>query len=114
MSPTRWFGRDPALVLQGIGAFLTLLVGFRFPHLSDHVAAAIMAFISAAAAAWTAAYVKPIAPTLFAGVITAGAALASAFGLHNSQAHVAAITAFVAVFMAILTRPQQTYLDPTR
>lgn len=112
MTTQRWFGREPALVLQTITAFLTLLVGFELPGLNDTLAAAIMAVLTAGAAAWTALHVRPIAPTVFGGLIAAGSALVSTIWLHASQAHTAALTAFVAVLVALLTRPQQDYQDP--
>lgn len=108
----RWFGRDPALVLQAIAALLALVVGFKLPGLSDVQAGAIMAVLTAGAAAWTAFYVRPLAPTIFGGLISAGTALVAAYGFHAAQAHTAALTAAVAMLVAMVTRPQQDYQDP--
>lgn len=112
MGKQRWFGREPALVLQSIAALLALLIGFQMPGLNDVVAAAIMAVLTAAAAAWTALHVRPLAPTLFGGLIIAAVTLLSVLGLHISQQQTGSVTAFVAVLIAMLTRPQQDYLDP--
>jgi hypothetical protein len=106
----RWFGREPALWIQAIGAVLSLLVALGLPGLNDAVAAAIVALLVAGAAAYTALHVTPVAPTVFAGVIGAGATLLAALGLHATQAQVGAVAAATAAVMAILTRPQQSPL----
>ena len=112
MNDSRWFGREPALVLQAIAAALTLLIGFGVPGLNDNLAGAIMAFLTAAAAVWTALHVRPVAPTIFSGLIAAATALVSTFWVDITQAQTALITSFVAVLVTLITRPQQTYLDP--
>lgn len=104
----KWFGRDPALVIQGIGALLTLLVVFRAPGWDDHLVASITALLAAVATAWTALNVRPIAPTVFNGVVVVLATLVSSYWGHLSQTQVGAITLTLTAFMAILTRAQQS------
>jgi hypothetical protein len=112
MTGQKWFGREPALVLQTIAAALALLIGFSLPHLNDTLAAALMALLTAAAAAWTALHVRPIAPSIFGGLIAAGAVLVAQLGLHITQAQTGAVAALVAAVVALLTRSQQDYQDP--
>lgn len=114
MDSPKWFGREPALVIQSLGALLSLLVVFGVPGWNDHLVAAITAFVAAVAAAWTAWHVQPVAPSIFAGVITAGATLLASFGWHLSQGQTGAVTVAAAAAMAILTRPQQTPIPTDR
>lgn len=107
MAQSKWFGREPALVIQGIGALLATAVVFGLPGLNDGLVAAITALLTAGAAAWTALHVQPIAPTVFGGLFGAGATLLAALGFHLSQQQTGAVTLATAALMAILTRPQQ-------
>lgn len=108
MSDDRWFGREPALVIQSIAAVLALLVGFGVPWMNDGLAAAITAVLTAGAAAWIALHVRPIAPAVFTGVITTGATLLSAVGFDLSQSQVALVTTAVVAIMAMWTRQSVT------
>lgn len=105
---SKWFGREPSLVINGIGAVLTLLVVFGLPGWNDALVAAITAALTAGAAWWTAWHVRPWPPSLFSGIVGAGFTLLASFGLHFSQAQTGAVTLAVAGLMAILTRAQQT------
>lgn len=105
---SKWFGREPALVIQTIAALLALFVGFGVPGLNDGLVAAITALLTAAAAAWTAYHVRPIAPAVFTGVITTGATLLAAFGVDLSQSQVSLVTAAAATVMGLLMRAQVT------
>lgn len=107
MAQSKWFGREPALVIQTIGAVAAVLVGFGV-SLDDGTVAAITAVVAAAAAAWTALHVRPVAPAVFTGVITTGATLAAAFGFDLSQEQVGLICAAAMTGMAMLTRAQVT------
>lgn len=102
-----WFGREPALVIQGVSAILAMLVGFGVPGLDDGLVAAIAAVLTAGATAYTALHVRPIAPTVFGGLIAALATLGAAFGLDWDQQQVALVTLSVQSVVALLTRPQQ-------
>lgn len=86
------FGREPALVLGFIGAVLTFLVSLNISFLDAGAAAAILAVITALV---TAAVTRPIAPALFAGIITAAAALGAEYGLDVSDGTVAAASALL-------------------
>lgn len=108
----RWFGREPALIIQGVAVILTMLIAFGVPGLNDGLVAAITAVLVAGAAAYTALHVRPIAPSVFAAVIGAAATLLASLGYHLSQQQTGAVTATVAVLMAILTRQQQTPIIP--
>lgn len=105
---SKWFGREPALVIQTIAALLTLLVGFGIPGLNDGLVATITALFTAGAAAWTAWHVRPVAPALFTGLITTGATLLAAFGVDLSQQQVSLVTVTATAVMALLLRAQVT------
>lgn len=111
MPDQKWFGREPALVIQTIAAILTLAIGFGVPGLNDGLAAAITAVLTAGAATWVALHVRPIAPTVFTGFITAAATLAAAFGLDLSQQQVGLVAVAATALMAMLTRAQVTPVD---
>jgi hypothetical protein len=111
MPEQKWFGREPALVIQAISALLALAVAFGVPGLNDGLAAAITAAITAAAAAWVALHVQPIAPTVFTGLITSLATLAAGFGLDLSQQQVGLVALAATALMAMLTRAQVTPKD---
>lgn len=104
----KWFGREPALVIQATAAILAVGAGLGLPGISDGVIAAGTAFLTAAAAAYTALHVRPVAPAVFTGVITTGATLAAAFGLDLAQGQVGLISAASLAIMAMLTRQQVT------
>lgn len=102
-----WFGREPALIIQGVSAVLAMLVGFGVPGLDDGLVAAIAAVLTALAGVVTALYVRPIQPTLFGSLIAALATLAAAFGLDLAQQQVSLVTLAAQALVALLTRPQQ-------
>jgi hypothetical protein len=108
MVQPKWFGREPALVIQTISALLALAVAFGIPGLNDGVAAAITATLTAGAGAWVAWHVRPVAPTVFTGFITAAATLAAAFGLDLTQQQVGLVAVAATAVMAMLTRAQVT------
>lgn len=98
--------REPTLIVAVIGALLTWLVSFNFDFLNAGQAAAITTLITAAVIAAT---TRPIAPALFTGAISAGAALVAEYGLHFTDAQVGGLSALVlAVFAAFGVRPQVT------
>lgn len=107
----RWFGREPALIIQAVGAVLTLLVAFQLPHLTVATAAYITAALTALASTITGLYVRPWQPSVFGGLIGATATLLAAFGWHFSQQQVGSFTVLVALLMALVTRAQQTPSD---
>ena len=104
---SKWFGREPAVWIQGLTALLTIAVVFGFPGLNDAVVAAITAVFTAAAAAWTALHVTPVAPTLWGGLVGTVFTLLASFGLHATQQQTGAVTLGAVALMVILTRPQQ-------
>ncbi|WP_433368337.1 hypothetical protein ACQPZX_41365 [Actinoplanes sp. CA-142083] len=100
------FGREPALVISAVGAVVTLLVSLNLDWLSAGAGAAVIAFLTAVVIAAT---TRPIAPALFTAVVSAGAALFAQYGLHVSDAVVAAISGVVLVGFALFgIRPQVT------
>lgn len=100
--------REPALWIGALGAILSLLVGFGVPGLSDGLAVAITAFVTAGVAAWTAAHTTPVLPTLFSGVISTGAVLAAALGWHLTQHQVSLTAAAMATIVSLIARAQIT------
>ena len=94
------------LITAAISAGLDWLVGFGFHGLSATSAAAIMAVITAVGTLVAAFATRPIAPSAFAGLIAAVAALGSAYGMHFSRQGVGFFTVFVLAVVAAVTRGQ--------
>lgn len=114
MANDKWFGREPALYIQTLGALLAVAVGFAVPGLNDTMAAVIMGIATAAAGVWTAFHVKPVAPTVFTSLIIAGAALFVELGTQVSQQQVALIVAAATTVMTLILRAQITPADDPR
>lgn len=98
-------GREPALIIAAISAGLSLLVTFNV-GLSGEQAGALVAVISGALAAVTAAMTRPIAPSAFTGLVAAAVALLSAYGFNVAPETVGALNAVVLAVLALLTRGQ--------
>lgn len=102
----RIFGREPALIIGAVGSVLTVLAALNLPWLSAGAAAAITALATAGITAWA---TRPVAPALYVGVVTAGAALVAEYGFHVSDGVIAALSgAVVAGFALFGVRPQVT------
>ncbi|WP_412079054.1 hypothetical protein ACLF6K_37555 [Streptomyces xanthophaeus] len=101
----RIFGREPALVIAAVSAGLSLLVTFNV-GLSGEQAGALVAVISGALAAVTAAMTRPIAPSAFTGLVAASVALLAAYGFNVSPETVGALNAVVLAVLGLLTRGQ--------
>lgn len=100
----RIWGREPALVISGVGAVLTVLAALNLSWLSAGAAAAITSLVSAGVVAAT---TRPLAPALFTGLVSAAAALFAQYGLHLEDKLIAAISAAVLVGFALFgIRPQ--------
>jgi hypothetical protein len=100
------FGREPALIISAIGAVVTLLVSLNIPGFSAGAGAALITFATAVVIAVA---TRPIAPALFTGAVTAGAALVAEYGLHVSDNVVVAISGVILVGFAFFgIRPQVT------
>ena len=103
----RVFGREPALIIAAIAGALNLGVTFKL-GISNEQAGAIVAVITAAAGVLTAMATRPIAPAAFKTLVTAGAALLSAYGFHLSPEQTGTVTTLVLAVLAMLTRAQVT------
>lgn len=101
----RIFGREPALIVAALSAGLSLLVTFNV-GLSGEQAGAIVAVISGALAAVTAAMTRPIAPSAFTGLVAAAVALLAAYGFSVAPETVGALNAVVLAVLALVTRGQ--------
>lgn len=102
-------GREPAVLITAATSLLALFVAFGLDGLSAKQAGAIEALLAAAATAWIASKVRPVAPTIFVGLITTGATLAAAYGYELTQTQVGSITAAsIALMTALVIRPQST------
>lgn len=100
------FGREPALVISGIGAVVTLLVSLNIPGLSAGAGAALTTLATAVVIAIT---TRPVAPALYTAVVTAGAALVAEYGFQVSDEVVASISGVMLVGFALAgIRPQVT------
>lgn len=103
------FGREPALWIGVVGAFLTFLAGLNLPGLNAGQSAAITALVSGVIMAVT---TRPVAPGLFTGVVGALAALGAEYGLNVPDTTVAAASALVVAVFALLARGQVSPAAP--
>jgi hypothetical protein len=99
-------GREPALWLAVIGAVVTWAVSLGLDWLNAGQATAIITAVTAAVIALT---TRPIAPALFVGAVSAGAALFAQYGLDWSRASVTGLGAILLTGFALFgIRPQAT------
>lgn len=102
----RIFGREPALWLAAIQAFLALLVGFSFDWLSADQAALWMVAINAVFGVITAFLTRPIAPTVFSHLLAAVVGLVSAYGLDLNQELVAGLNGLIITVVMLISRAE--------
>lgn len=102
------FGREPAAVIAAVGSIITVAAALNMPWLSAGQAAALTAVVAAVILVVT---TRPVAPGLVTGVVAAGAALFTEYGLHFSDALVGALTAAVLAVFALITREQVSPQD---
>lgn len=100
----RILGREPALWLAGIQAFIAFLVGFQFSWLSAGQAAVWMAVVNAIFGTITAIMTRPVAPTLFTHLLAVLATLLAAYGLHLSQELVAGLNGLIVAIVMLVVR----------
>ena len=106
MTQIRLFGREPALVVSLIGAVLSWIATLGIERFDAGQSTALIALISSLVIAAT---TRPYAPALFVGVVSAGAALAAAYGLHWSEEAVTGLGSMVLAGFALFgIRPQVT------
>lgn len=99
------FTREPAVYVGFIGAVLTALVGLNLPGLNAGQSTAIVAVLTAIVLAVT---TRPIGPAVFTGLITAGVALFTEYGVNVPESWVTAITSITLALFAFLARAQVT------
>lgn len=106
------FGREPAAWLNAASAFVALLVGLGAFGLTETKGQALIAVISAGTSVWLAFAVRPLVPTLFTGLTTAGFAALAAFNVISvSSKTVGLAVAFAEMAMTVLVvRPTSTPL----
>lgn len=107
-SPTssfKFFGEEPAVILAVISAALSLLVTLGI-GLKANEAAGWVAVVSAAFAIVTAWRTRPIAPSLFTGLVQVVAALLAAYHFNLSAGTVGGINVLVVAILTLLTRGQ--------
>jgi hypothetical protein len=102
------FGREPALWINTLAAALSMFVSFGVPGMDDGRATAIVACVTAGASAWQAFHTRPVAPTLFNGVISTAAVLVAGFGLDLSQQQVGLVQAMAMTVLTLIARGQIT------
>lgn len=112
MTP-KLFGREPALWIAALQALLMLLFTLGVPGIDGGLAGAVSLVLTAAATAWTALSVRPVAPSIFTGLIVALVQLVARWGVDLSDVQVGSITAFVMLLVTLIFRAQVTPLsDP--
>jgi len=108
MPDRKWFGREPALIIQGVATLLGAAIAFGAPGLNDTLAAAIVGALTAFAAFWTAVHVQPVAPSVAAGLISALVGLLSATHVFEvTQQQAGAVQLAVAAAVMLWSRGQQ-------
>lgn len=107
----RIFGREPAVILGIVSAGLSLVVTFGI-GLTSTQAGAIVAVISAAFAAITAAMTRPIVPSAFTGLVAAVVALLAAWHYEVAPETVGSLNALVLALLVFITRGQVTPTSP--
>lgn len=114
MTP-RLFGREPALWIAAIQGLLILLFTLGVPGIDGALAGAVSLVLTAASTAYSALATRPIAPTVFTGVLVAAVQLGTRWGLDLSEVQISSITAFVALVVTLVVRGQITPdADPRR
>jgi hypothetical protein len=109
------FGRQPAMILNAFSALVAMLVGLNaIPGLDENVGQAVIAVFSAGTSAWIALHVRPLAPTIFTGIITSGTALLAAVDIvHITERQTGLIVAAAEmVLTAIVVWPNSTPVAP--
>lgn len=99
--------RDRAQIIQAVGAALGLFVAFNV-GLDADTAAAVQAVLAALFGVLAALQVRPVAPSVFAGLISAAAILLARFGLEATPEQVAAVQFVAASAVVLVIRQQQT------
>lgn len=100
------FGREPALIVSFVGAVIAWVATMETGLLDAGQATALITFLTAVVIALT---TRPVAPALFAGAVSAAAALAAEYGLHwPDEAVAAAGTIILTGFALFGVRPQVT------
>ena len=104
------FSREPAAIVNVASMGVALLVAFDVFGLTEDRGQAVIGVFSAATTVFLLFQVRPIAPTVLTGLITAGVAFMAAFDLvHITQRQTGLIVAFAEVFLtALIIRPQST------
>lgn len=98
------FGREPALILEAVKAGLAVLAAFVIPGLSPDMQAAIMAVGYAVLSAAQAFLTRPIAPTVFNGLIQSTVALVAYFGADVSADKTAMLLILAQTVTGVMTR----------
>lgn len=104
------FGREPAVIVGLIEAFLALLISFGWLSViglrGQEELAIVMAVVSAAAGLYVAYVTKATLLGVAVGFIKALAALAAVYGLQISVEQTGALIAFVTVLLSMYQRTQ--------
>lgn len=98
------FGREPALILEAAKAALAVLAAFVIPDLSPDMQAAIMAVGYTLLSTAQAFLTRPVAPTVFNGLIQSTVALVGYFGADVSADKTALLLVLTQAVTAVMTR----------
>ena len=90
--------REPALWIGAIGSVLTTLATLNLHWLPASAVAAILSLLTAIATAVT---TRPIAPSLYVGVLAAVAAVLTQYGFHVPDSTVAATSGVILAAFAL-------------
>lgn len=99
-----------------VAGALNLIAGLGLKGLTPLEASAVIALINAVALAVAAWKTRPLAPSVYTYVVTAAAAVLSAWGFHVSQGTVSAVSVFLLSVLAFITHgnvsPKSGVVDP--
>lgn len=106
MNRLKLWTKEPTLLIGAVSAVLAFFVTFGVEGLSGEQAGLIVGVVTAILTLINAWAVRPIAPTLFSGLITAGAALLAGYGLELGQEQVGQFQLAVVAVMTLILRGQ--------
>ena len=99
----RIFGFEPAVILYGVNALVSLLVAYGVDLTRDQVSA-ITVIATAVVAIVTAVLTRPVVVSTITGAVGSLLAAVAAFGLHLSADQIGATVTVLSITLALLLR----------
>jgi hypothetical protein len=105
------FGREPAAVLYGVQALLSVAVAFGAFGLTDESAAWVLTIANGVMALIVAIVTRPFVVSAVTGAIQTILTAAVAFGLPLSEAQTGTIIAALSVALGLMLRPNLSPME---